>query len=426
VPEPDNSPSHSEKYVDENLIQIPIPEALAAYRLGATLLQRSPDQIAEALDQLEEQQLRLAVESLRAVAEAGPGLARLLEKLDYSSSEEATRRPTATEPQRIAFERVLILRKESKVQYDMRKQGFESTAELRSWYEEQGLVDVDGIFERHRAHLASVAELEGIVGDEHSYIFGALSEEERRLLLSSNDFDLIVSLGGDDTAKDISRYISDQYFLILNSDEIGSVGALASHIRPQFFDVMESVRDGNFLIEEWPRLEAEVRVAGEERTVTSPPALNEIEIGDMYTRWPFRGVLLRDGKEATPIKGNGIIFSVPSGLTGWFTSESEGIYPLGHTRPRTDKTAEFVIRGRYRFGESSFEDLVDDPDRVSTRPGILKEGEEIVVRSTSNHSATINVDSVWEYRFPRGSEAVIRQTEVPLKVISRKSGLKVE
>jgi NAD kinase len=301
----------------------------------------------------------------------------------------------------------------------MRQQGFQTDEALCAWYEAQGITDIDGLYERHQVHVASISEVESIVGSENSYVFGALSEVERKALIESSEFDLIVSLGGDDTAKDISRYVARKPLLILNSDEIGSIGALASHTRPQFRQLFENLQGGNYLVEEWPRLEAIIKTADDGMIITSPPALNEIEIGDMYTKWPFRGVLEQEGKEPTSVKGNGLLISVPAGLTGWFTSETEGIYPLGHSRPRTDMVAEIAVRARYRYGETEFHNLSDSGEQVATRPGLLKAGEELVVRSTSNHTATINVDSAWECRFPRGSEATIRMSESPLVVISK-------
>jgi NAD kinase len=422
-PNPDNQRAVDEFRADQsqnNLALEDLSVALTTFRLAANLLRKSPDQVAASLSKMEPSEAGLVLEALQAVAEHGAKIAEAVSAVDQSDGYETVRKPGSSEVQLIELDRVLILRKESKVQYDMRQQGFGSDDELRQWYEEQGIADVENLYARHDAHIRSVAELEELVGSDNSYVFGELTEAQRQDLIASNDFDLIVSLGGDDTAKDISRYIADKYFLILNSDEVGSIGALASHIRPDFRSLFENLSQGNFLLEEWPRLEAEIRTADDGKVVKSPPAINEIEIGDMYTKWPFRGVLLQEGKETAIVKGNGLLFSTPAGLTGWFASESEAIYPLMHTRPRTENVAELIVRGRYRFGETEFEDLVTTGNELATRPGLFRDGEQITVKSTSNHSATINVDSAWEHRFPRESEAIIRFAPQSLKVISAK------
>ncbi|MCB0335120.1 MAG: hypothetical protein KDD62_02405, partial [Bdellovibrionales bacterium] len=125
-------------------------------------------------------------------------------------------------------------------------------------------------------------------------------------------------------------------------------------------------------------------------------------------------------REPTPVKGDGLLYATPAGYGGWYASETEAHYPLGHEAPNTNEEFEVVAYGRYRFQENTLADLVQDPKQVALRPGKFKPGDPpVTVRTTSCHTVRVNVDCVRDYPVPRDAEVTVGLSDQKLRVISR-------
>ena len=219
-------------------------------------------------------------------------------------------------------------------------------------------------------------------------------------------------MGGDDHFKAAAHHVTDQFVIVVNSDPQRSDGALSYFNAQNFEALVRRLMDGNFLVEEWNRLEGvlDTAVDGHRCRIALPPACSEISVADQETLYTMRG-MLKHGDAESQLKGSGVLVVPGAGSTGWFTSAGKYLFPFGRRWLRTEGRAEIVHREPYG----------SDTDMQKVW-GVLKKGEEIRIESSSNHSPEVSVDSVWRHSFPRGSELRIWICEQPLKVISNQSG----
>lgn len=352
-----------------------------------------------------------------ALKEAQDALERLdvLTKaaLQFEARPEKTRSPLSYELRRISPDDCVVFTKRSMLQYDMDtyKVNF---SELKKLYEKEGISSerIEAIVASHdeqdlsRAVVQQIFDRAGITEDR-IFILDHLSEEEIRSLVAKHT--VIISLGGDDHTKAVSSYLTPRnYFLAINSDTVRSNGVITYFDRHGIDDLFNRLSLGQFLIEEWPRLEVTVKAVedGVETIKNFPPVLSEVSIADEFSLYTFRGSA-KTVRDDITVKGSGLLIATGVGSTGWFSSAGRYVYPFGRKFNRTERHAEFIVREPY--GElSSGQSLV----------GSFDQGTEMVVRSSSKHKPEISGDSLWRYPLPHGSEAYIRLSAKPIKVIS--------
>jgi NAD kinase len=315
----------------------------------------------------------------------------------------------------MSFDDCVVLTKSSVLVYDANKMN-RSQSEVLSWYRDQGYPEsrISAILASHHEQVSAIEEVNRLferagIDDQRVFNFDQLSHEERREIFER--FPLVISLGGDDHAKAVSRYVnSEQFFCIINSDTTSSNGVLTYYDRRSIGNLFERLSTGDFLIEEWPRLQVTINrtVDGVDEKVQCAPALSEISIADEFTLYTFRGVAQGNFlSQPEIIKGSGLLIANGAGSTGWFSSAARYIYPEGRSFPRTSLKAEYVVREPYgdRRPEASY-------------TSSFESGDVLVIRTSSKHSPEVSGDSVWREPLPAGAEAIISLSEKPLKVIS--------
>ena len=415
-PLPKSLPEQSmEEYISGSL-----PRDLNYFRAAFLgIARRSPDELQDLLHNLRESDPQAAtsvVEAFRQIQVASENLLPLIQKSDLLNEiVETCRKPLRGEPQKITPDKVLVLVKRSRVEIDRRPD--ESLDDLYQRYFAEGS-NAEAIFESHRAQEEAKQELSLLVPRDQWHYFFDLNSQEKISLIQNSAAELIISLGGDDTAKAIAPYITDKFLAVFNSDHLRSKGVNTAHTKESFESACSAYFNGNFLVEEWARLAVTItypNANGSDKIVETFPAINEVAILDQNGLLMGRGSLYQDGKELTPMKATGLLLAVGAGSTGWYNSATEALYPLGRRWPRTAQRAEFIMRERYRYGMDLETLLNPDPSKVATFPGVLLGGESLEFISSSNNSQILTIDCTQNYELPRGAKASIRLAENGLK-----------
>ena len=161
-----------------------------------------------------------------------------------------------------------------------------------------------------------------------------LCEEELAAPLKLSEFtkaeiseqaDLIVVLGGDGTMLSIARHIKRSDLPILGVN-LGGLGFLTAITLDELFKVMKEVLAGNFSLS--PRMILKVSLYRRNKLISSHNVLNDVVInkGAMARIIDLKTVI--DGNLVNTFKADGLIFSTPTGSTGYSLSAGGPIvYP---------------------------------------------------------------------------------------------------
>lgn len=341
------------------------------------------------------------------------------------SQAELERPPQQGEMQAITLADCLVLSKMSKRDWDMRQAGC-TEEELVNRYRAQGLKEdrIQRILTSHQEQVRSLELIEqqfkdAGVSEQRVFILDNLPHEEAQRLVDR--YPMIMALGGDDSAKAVSHLIgADKLFCLINSDAGTSTGGLISFSRDDMPALFTALAEGNFLIQEWPRLEVEVIRGDNGRLDRFPPAISEVVITDDRSLYTLRASFNPATYQESPLesdldpqstsihaKGSGLIVTTGAGSTGWFSSAAKYIYPNGRRFARTAQRFEYISREPY--GEPQPEDEMT---------GTYSAGETMTVNVNSKHDPIVSGDSVWASQLKEGDQVRIRLSKQPLKVVA--------
>ena len=294
---------------------------------------------------------------------------------------------------KIDLSKILVVPRLSKYEWDMReyKLGHDQLIEQ---YRRDG-EDIGRILGSHSRQKESLEELKMCLHESQFIEADQLTRE------IAKNAPLIIALGGDDHFKYVSHFVDNNFILGVNSDIVRSAGAL-TYFTPKGFDsVLIKLEKGEFYVEEWIRLQAEVN--GSKKS----PAVSEYYLGEINRRYISSHKLILSERSEEQ-KCSGLLVVTGSGSTGWYDSANRYIFPNGNRVPKDEKFARFLVTEPYRGRLSGY----------SMLEGIIEEGRELIVVSFNKHNGILSADSIDDYGFKRGSVATIRIADKPLKVIS--------
>ena len=249
-------------------------------------------------------------------------------------------------------------------------------------------LEVDGEMKRralvaHDENQRAIEEVQRVV-DLH----GISSKSRYRARKSStNEYDLVVTIGGDGTLLDASHAVQDIPMLGVNSSPSFSVGHFCCSSSDTFARVFEGVLNGSQPISRRTRLQ--VTVNGEPNP---NPVLNEVLFSHpspgAVTRFTIHG---EDGERR--YKSSGMWISTPSGSTGAIHSAGGSILPPDSEQlqylirepywpPGTERlTGQGVMKGPLRFTSLARQGAVYiDGHRLKERVGY---GSEVTIDVTA-------------------------------------------
>ena len=143
--------------------------------------------------------------------------------------------------------------------------------------------------------------------------------------VTRSDFEsiqLVIVLGGDGTLTSISHNIGDSILVMgvnsdpLDKDKDGSFGFYMGSRISTFESDLLQVLNGKAIVNELPRLQAEITSASG-NSIKSDPALNDLLIANTHQYAPSKYILNRNGISVKQ-SSSGLLFSTFFGQGAWF------------------------------------------------------------------------------------------------------------
>jgi len=209
-----------------------------------------------------------------------------------------------------------------------------------------------------------------------------------------NNFDLIITFGGDGTFVKAANLIEDCFILGINSRPKTSEGALTT-INVNEIDKLKKIQEENYEILTRERIK--VKLNGR---ALDEHSLNEIYIGAQFQFHISRYKIKFKGKEEEH-RSSGIIVSTGTGSPAWFYSAGGKIFA------HDEEKLSFIVREPY-FGKRIFKPTILNGD--------LKKGEILTIKSEKDYGGIIAINESI-YDFNKGDIVEIELYDKPLKSI---------
>lgn len=287
----------------------------------------------------------------------------------------------------IDLTRAVLVPKESKLEWDMRRLGWTRRRLLR-WYREHA----DTIVASHERQLRVRGTVRSLL-PECRVVTREMADASRL-----DGASMVLALGGDNHFVYLSHFLTRAPILGINADRQRSHGGLLRLDERHLEGMAGRLRAGRFSISAWPRLEASVdgRPAG--------VATSELFLGERQRKHMSRHVLRVGRGREEEHKSSGLLVCTPAGSTGWY----------GHYGPRFSAAGG---PGRWALTEP-----FPRGRRLRLGAGRLRAGEVLSVRSLNDADGILDVDSLKDVPFYFGQVASIRVWAHPLRV-ARMEGL---
>ena len=255
----------------------------------------------------------------------------------------------------------------------------------------------DKVFQSHERQIKNREFMKREVFPDGKFIF-----RDGLDTIKLEDFDLVVSHGGDNHFTYVAHYSLNNLVLGCNSDNQTSVGALLSY-QPEM--LLECVKKGwkGSNIEEWTLISVRIEYP-DGRVIETVQGVSEISIRnnspDLTSRY-----IIYDRGIVEEQKSSGLLLYTGAGSTGWYASCVQKPNPI----PAYSKTAPY-------FRVYSRELGAREKDRYKLTDFKVENNFTVV----SEMNGGISVDSLPEniYDFPAGAKANFAVSSKKLNVVT--------
>lgn len=222
---------------------------------------------------------------------------------------------------------------------------------------------------------------------------------------SLNNFDLVISVGGDGTLLDVARYRLDHTPLLgINSDPRSSIGALCGGVVGQLPAIIKGLRQGSVRPRRLTRLQ--VLVDGED---VLGPCLNDVLFCHPCPANQTRFQLAKAGgpsakvrqKDWQAIRGSGIWVCAPTGSTAAIRSAG------GKKMPLSSQRLQYVVREPYFPPGAPREKL----------NGIVEKDESLLITNRARQGRVWGDGPHRRHTVRYGQEIRIRAHPIPLRLV---------
>lgn len=321
------------------------------------------------------------------------------------------------------LEEIAIIKRITPIDFELREYRLKSIEELANKYRADGKSEEMAIKMIADKEYKSKAQKEFLKELTEKYGFSAQQIyriDENSLKEKIQDYKAVISFGGDDTQTRVSHIIDGIPLIGLRADD-KSLGKTLYYNRDNFCKALEKIKNNEYEIEEWPRLEATVN-GKRFAQATGHYCLSAPFANKHMTRF----TIYKNNTLLTPekgIPGSGILIWTGAGSTGqprsatWYFGEH--ITPF---KP-TERKAMWAVQDPYSPDKHPFEEY-----GLESLHGEIKNGDELtliskcktidqLLRSLKLDPGHMASDSLEDAFFKEGTEIKIKLSESPLRVI---------
>jgi NAD+ kinase len=200
-------------------------------------------------------------------------------------------------------------------------------------------VDTEELEEAHRIHRRAVEAV-----CDHLQAGGWDFEAHYRGDVEKTDqYDLIITIGGDGTVLDLSHRVTDVPILGVNSHPGSSVGYFCAGIVDEFDELLADALSG--AMETFSLARFQVEVNGEP---TGPPVLNDFLLAHENPAAVSRYVLTVGEGPSESLRSSGLWVATPAGSTAAIRSAGGMVLPLAA------RSLEYLVREPYPIPERPY------------------------------------------------------------------------
>ena len=301
----------------------------------------------------------------------------------------------------------------SKVEYDKYNLGISSDSDLLSWYKKEG-IDGDLMFESHLRQKEGLRRLLALYPQFDVKLRQDMIGCSRQNLIEFfQDYDVIVSFGGDNHFQYLSHYVDEQMMIGITADPKLSDGGLLHKMDRKTWEDLESLLNeksnmsfyGRALatLSQWTRLEVSINGVPQ-----SPLALCEVFLGEERRLDMSRHIVEIKNKKFEQ-KSSGILLVTGAGETGWLRSVDTRIFH--------DEPTRCLARDSQRFIFAATEVFRSKHHGESVTFEILGDNDAFEITSLNDANGIVSTDCLETFPFGRGAKAKIRLGS-PLNVIN--------
>jgi NAD kinase len=305
---------------------------------------------------------------------------------------ESSRSPYREEPARITLDRIIVVSKQSKLEWDQQHLGV-SRADLLEHYRREG-INGEAIVQSHERQQQALRVVSSYLQPNQIVTRDQITPE------LAAKAELVIAIGGDNHLQYVSHFVRDGFFFGINSDPLKSEGALMQHAASDFPRLLSLFERGEFEVEEWTRLEAQVNGK------PLPLSVCDLFFGEAERQYMSRYIVNLNGQHEEQ-KSSGLLVATGSGSSGWYDSAGRFLNAAGDRFPRTAPEARFLITEPYQ-GRLNGSALLT---------GVLRPGDVLEVRSLNDSRGLAVSDSLDSLPFGRGAIAQVKISACPLKVL---------
>lgn len=256
---------------------------------------------------------------------------------------------------------------------------------------DEGHVAVKSLKQSHDIHQLTVDTIIEKISNKGIY----LDVIFRGDLKPIENYDLVITTGGDGTILETSKYIKDIPVLGVNSDPQGSVGFFTGANKDDFEEKIDLVLEDKINCVSINRLQAKMN--GEP---IKDLVMNDILITHSIPAATSRYVIRVKGYEENH-RSSGIWISTAAGSTA--AIRSAGGFPL----PVTSDAVQYIVREFYDRGSNNFKLL----------GGVYNASDEIEIISQMRLGRIYIDGPFFDHPFTVGDRLTLHKSEFPLKLL---------
>ncbi len=300
--------------------------------------------------------------------------------------------------------KILVIAKQTKLEWDAMNRR-KTEREVIEEYKREG-ANWEAIVASHKHQNEMRANFSDVIQPLELLDVGDFARHHKYFL--KEKWDLVISLGGDNSFTRVSHFLTDTPLLGVTVDPARSHGALNSEKVSSLEDIQRIAQclKGGFSVEEWTRIECELN--GKKQL---PLATSEIFLGERLRKNMSRHIV-EDRYNNVEQKCSGLIVATGAGSTGWMKSAKWQARPYLFMPPsRVDRFLNWYTTELFNRKSES-----EGYGWISATPA---SGSHELKLTSLNDDGIISIDSWEEKKFNRGAVAKIRIGK-PLKVAKLK------